>query len=95
MGFPKRPHDPNAVLDYPSDWTSWLPAGDTIVAATATVVGPNAADLTVEDVTFTTTKVVAWVSGGVVGRNYTLTFHITTNDGRADDRSMTLVCKER
>lgn len=95
MGFPKRNHDPNAVLDYPSSWVKWLPAGDTIVAATALLSGPNAADFTVEDTTFTTTKAVAWVSGGVPPRSATLTFHITTNDGREDDRSITLVAKER
>lgn len=95
MGFPKRNHDPNAVLDYPSDWSDWLPTGDTIVAATATLSGPNAADFTVENVTFTTTKAVAWVSGGVVPRSATLTFHITTDEGREDDRSITLVAKER
>lgn len=95
MGFPKRTHDPNAVLDYPSDWSAWLPPGDTLASATATFVGPNAADFTVEDTTFTTTKAVAWVSGGVPPRSATLTFHIVTVDGREDDRSITMVAKER
>lgn len=95
MGFPKRVHDPDAVLDYPSDWTDWLPEGDTIVSAVATMTGANAADFTVDETTFTTTKAVAWVSGGVPGRSADLNFHIVTDEGREDDRSITLVCKER
>jgi len=95
MAFPKRIHDPQAVLDYPANWADWLPEGDTIVAATATLSGPNAADFTVEETTHTTTKAVAWISGGVPPRSATLTYHITTADGREDDRSITLVAKER
>lgn len=95
MGFPKRLKDPDAILDFPSNWADWLSGGDTITAATATVVGPNASDLTVESTSHTTTKAVAMVSGGVIGRSYTLTFHITTANGLEDDRSITIVCKER
>lgn len=92
MGFPKRVHDPDAVLDYPSDWSDWLPSGDTIASATA-VITPD--DFNVDSVSHTTTKVIAYVSGGTVGVNGTLTYHIVTADGREDDRSVTLVCKER
>lgn len=93
MGFPKRVKDPDAVLDYPADWSDWLPAGDTISDATAAL--SSGASFNVESVSFTATTVVAWVSGGTVAENATLTYHVTTADGREDDRSITLVCKER
>lgn len=92
MGFPKRVKDPDAVLDYPSDWSDWLPEGDTITSATATL---SDATMTVDSVSHTTTTVVAYVSGGSVGVNPVLTFHVVTAEGREDDRSITLVCKER
>lgn len=80
--------DPDAHLDYGWDWSAWLDSGDTI--ATAEVVGDTAGGITVEDITHTDTTVTAWVSGGTVGRSYTLACRITTTDGRTDDRTLQL-----
>ena len=91
MAFPKRVHDPDAVLDYPVDWSDWLPEGDTIESATVTAeVG-----VTVGTVDVTSPVVTAWISGGTVGATYDVTYHIVTAEGREDDRSITLVVKER
>lgn len=101
MGFPKRVHDPDAVLDYPSNWTAWLPEGDTITNATAMakdpLTGAASTYFAVDSVTHTDTYAVAMVSASAdsVGKKATLTFHITTAEGREDDRSMTLVGQER
>lgn len=89
----KFTHDPQARLDYDSNWTQWLAAGETIVAHT--VVATGSGPVEVESSSVIGGKVVAWVSGGTVGSACKLTFHIETNAGRKDDRSMTLTIKDR
>lgn len=83
--------DPNAVLDYKIDWTAWMPTNDKIVAS---VYASSDADLVVDDSMFDDLTSTVWLSGGVAGERYTVTNHITTEDGREDDRSITIVCKE-
>lgn len=86
--------DPDAVLDYPFDWTEWLAEiSDTIVTATAAVTGSVLVDSCTVDLAGLI--VVPIVSGGTVGEKCVLTVHITTNDGRQDDRSIYLQIKER
>lgn len=102
MKFKKLVKDPQAVLDYATDWapltngsglTNWLQNGETITAATVVAE----AGLTVNSFSITTnaTKVVAWLSGGTVGQTYRVTFHITTSLGRQDDRTMIIEIVQR
>jgi hypothetical protein len=87
----KYTKDPQAVLDYKIDWTEWMPANDKIVASTFT---SSDVELTVDDSLFTDFTATVWLSGGVAGERYTVTNHIVTEDGREDDRSLTIVCKQ-
>lgn len=87
----KAVKDPNAVLDYKWDWTDWMPDNDRIVASTFTVDDPAVA---VEDTLFDDTTTTAWLSGGTAGETYVVTNHIVTEDGREDDRSIKIVCKQ-
>jgi len=84
--------DPDASLDYGHDWTDWLVAGDTISSSTwaITPTGP-----TLTNSTNDTTSTTVWVEGCTAGVTYTLTNHVTTDDGREDDRSLTLRCRQR
>lgn len=86
-------HDPNAVLDYSRDWTDWLGATDTIATASWTksgsiVIGTSQVDPTGKVAT-------VWISGGTAGEKCSLTCHITTTEGRQDDRTYYLKVKER
>jgi hypothetical protein len=88
--------DPNAVLDFGWDWADsakgpWLTEGDTIATATVTVPDGITLDSTDND----DTTVTAWLSGGTVGASYTVTCHVTTSQGRADDRSIRITIRER
>lgn len=83
--------DPSAVLDYRIDWAEWLPDDDKIVNATFIVSDD---DIVVEDVLYTDSSATVWLSGGVAGQRYTVTNHIVTEDGREDDRSIIIVCKD-
>lgn len=75
--------DPNAVLDYVFNWSSWLQSGETISSSTFTVE----TGITKDSETNTTTSATVWLSGGTEGNRYTITNRVTTNQGRTDDRS--------
>lgn len=83
--------DPAAVLDYAFDWSAWLAAGETITAHTITVTG----SLVVGAHTVLAGVVTAWLSGGVAGETYTATCHITTSQGRQDERSIAVQAVDR
>lgn len=82
--------DPDAVLDYQIDWSTWL-GTDTISASAWTV----ATGLTKDSSTNTTTTATVWLSGGTVDTSYTVTNKIVTAGGRTDERTITIVVRER
>jgi hypothetical protein len=82
--------DPNAVLDYVIDWTTWL-GSDTISSSTWTV--PTG--ITQVQATNTTKLATIWLSGGTAGELYTLTNRIVTTGGRTEDRSITIAVRGR
>lgn len=84
--------DPDAVLDYVIDWSVWpLADGEIITASTWTA--PAGITVDSEDNDNTTTTV--WLSGGTDGTKYLLTNHVTTSEGREDDRTIRITVRER
>jgi hypothetical protein len=82
--------DPQAVLDYGTDWARWL-NDDTITASTWTV--PDG--ITKDSDSHTATATVVWLSGGTAGKTYRVTNHIVTAAGRQDDRTLLIAVRER
>lgn len=82
--------DPDDVLDYKINWSSWL-SGDTIATSAWT---KNSTDIDIDSIENTTTQTVVWVSGGEVGRSYTFTNHIVTAAGREKDYSIIISIEE-
>ena len=82
--------DPNAVLDYQIDWETWLDS-DTISTSTWTV--PTG--ITKDSDTNSTTTTTIWLSGGTAGTSYTLLNRVVTAGGRTDDRSITIIVREK
>jgi len=81
--------DPDATLDYEFDWSAWLlPLSDTI--ASVDWILSDGLTLVADD--FTVLTATAFVSGGVLGTDETLTCRITTvsTPPRVDDRTITL-----
>lgn len=83
--------DSDAVLDYEFNWAdhpdgSWLSPSETIVSYSI-IASPG---ITVDSDTNDGEKVTVWLSGGTAGNPYTVTCRITTNQGRTDDRTMTI-----
>lgn len=83
--------DPDAVLDYAVDWTEWLTEGETITDSTWLV--PDG--LTEDSASHTTSRATVWLAGGTAGTRYAVTNRITTDQGRTDDRTITIDVKER
>lgn len=75
----KQPAD---RLDYDVEYDKWLPDGDALSLASATVDQPG---LTIDSVQVIGTVVKVWLSGGDDGITYKVTVSVTTNDGRVKD----------
>ena len=82
--------DPDAVLDYTIDWETWLDS-DTISTSTWTV--PSG--ITKASDTNTTTTTTIWLSGGTAGTSYDLLNRVVTAGGRTDDRTITIIVREK
>lgn len=79
--------DPDAVLDYQHDWSTWLGA-DTISTSTWTASG-----LTVDSDSNTTTTATVWLSGGTTGQVVTVTNRVVTAGGRTEDIELVIRVK--
>lgn len=95
MAFPRRVHDPDAVLNYPINLKDFAAKGDPAVAISATITpaGPTIDNTPVLDdgIAFATVN----GAGMELRKSYTLTFHFTLTSGQEDDRSLTIFCAER
>lgn len=94
--------DPNAVLDYKFDWkalangsgdSNWLADGETITSKTVTPATGITKDS--DTLTDTNTSVTVWLSGGTAGVDYTVACRIVTSAGRTDERTVTVMVRQR
>jgi hypothetical protein len=81
--------DPNAVLDYQVNWSTWLGA-DTIQSSSWVVP----AGITKTSESNTTTTATVWLSGGTAGQEYLVVNRIVTVGGRTEDRGLRIVVAE-
>lgn len=101
VAIPTIPKSVVAVLDYGIDLSipqtpragPWLQPGEYVTSLTVTSsdpalvinsfgIVPNAAGVMA--------LCVVWLSGGVLGKTYLVTFTFTTNEGRTDERSISI-----
>jgi hypothetical protein len=78
--------DPEAVLDWRFDWSSWLADGETISTSTMTV----SAGLVLDSDGHSATSTTAWLSGGTAGAVYSVANRIVTSSARTDERTITI-----
>jgi hypothetical protein len=84
--------DPGDVLDYILDIGPAIVGndGDGIATLSVTVSPSNPGDLVVQRTTADGSRVILWLSEGQAGTVYTITFVITTINGRSLQRSVLL-----
>jgi hypothetical protein len=90
--------DPSAVLTYTLDWgTNWLETGDGIATQSVSVAArSNDPDpVTVAGSGIVDNKTYARLSGGVSGKQYTVTTTVTTNNGLVDSRAYKVYVENR
>jgi hypothetical protein len=84
--------DPGDVLDYILDIAPAIVGndGDGIATLSMSVAPSTPGDLVVQSTTADGSRVILWLSGGQAGTIYTITFSITTINGRSLHRSVLL-----
>jgi hypothetical protein len=84
--------DPGDVLDYVLDIGPAIVGndGDGIATLSVTVSPSNPGDLLVQSTTADGSRIILWLSEGQAGVIYTITFSITTINGRSLQRSVLL-----
>lgn len=92
--MPTYTHDPDADLDYGLSWVDWLATGEII---TSSSWAPETGDgnLLLHDPTHDDTTTTVWCDEGTDGVDYVLVNHIETDQGRDDDRTITIKVRER
>ncbi len=81
---PKAPAD---RLDFGFDHSAGLLSGETLVGAT---VAETPAGLTIDAITISGTRAIAWITGGMANTGYALTSTAVTSQGRTIVASETL-----
>jgi hypothetical protein len=85
--------DPDATLDYKRNWGPWLADADDDTIVTSTWIVPDG--LTKDSESNDTTTATVWLSGGTAGLSYDVVNRITTAQGRTDDRTLIIMCRQR
>jgi hypothetical protein len=86
--------DPDAILDYVVDWSSWLD-GDTISSSDWIVPAEPAGPPAVDSDAFSATTTTVWLSGGTDGETYEFVNRVDTAGGRRDDRTVKFKMKHK
>lgn len=90
--------DPQAQLVYSMEWNQWLPQGDTIQTVAYTLqVRANDPQPLIKESEGVQSGHITYVelSGGQVGKTYTVTAEITTVDGSVDRRNFRVKVENR
>jgi len=84
--------DPGDILDYILDIGPAIVGndGDGIGTLSVSLLPSNPGDLVLQSATADGSRVILWLSGGQAGTIYTITFGITTINGRSLQRSVLL-----
>jgi hypothetical protein len=84
--------DPGDILDYILDIGPAIVGndGDGIGTLSVSLSPSNPGDLALQSTTADGSRIILWLSGGLAGTIYTITFSITTINGRSLQRSVLL-----
>lgn len=81
--------DPDAVLDFAIDWSTWLADGESISAVDWTVTGATKGTTSVAN-----GVAVVWLSAPT-GTEISAACKVTTDSGRIDERTLLITVAER
>lgn len=84
--------DPNARLDYSVNWTRWLD-GDSLQTVSWFITPPTG--LASVSTSNTTGIATIWLASGTAGQVFQVRNHIITAGGREDDRTFTIIVRNK
>lgn len=92
--------DPDALLDFGFDWSSWLEDGETITTSNWSISQIQGDSATLAEASSPSASndgevVKTWLEGGEAGELYRVTNSIVTDESREDDRSFLLSISQR
>ena len=87
--------DPEATLDYAIDWGAEYLSGDAIAASEWSVSPDEPGGAAIAGSQFDLLLTTVQVAGGIAGKIYRITNHVTTAGGREDSRSIILRVEKR
>lgn len=90
--------DPEAQLIYSLDWSQWLPTGDSLASVVYSLqVRANDPAPLIKNTEGVQSGTISYVelSGGQVGKIYTVTAEVTTTDGNIDRRNFRVKVENR
>lgn len=87
--YTKQPAD---QLDYDVDFSKWLPDGDTVTTAVATVDIED--ELVIDTIQVSSQIVKVWLSAGTDGSTYTVTVTASTSGGRVKETEFKMRIRE-
>jgi hypothetical protein len=83
--------DPDAVLWYAIDWSTWL--GEATITGSTWEVPTGLTQ--VGAAAFTATEAKIKLSGGTAGQRYNVRNRITTSGGETNDHTLVITCAEQ
>ncbi len=87
--------DPEAALDYALDWGAEYLSGDALLDSSWSVTPDEPGGAAIVGSQFDLLVATVQVAGGVPGKIYRVTNHVTTASGREDSRSIILRVERR
>jgi hypothetical protein len=87
--------DPEAVLDYAVDWGAEYLSGDALLTSSWSVSPDEPGGAAIAGSQFDLLIATVQVGGGLAGKIYRVTNHVTTVSGREDSRSIILRVEKR
>lgn len=87
--------DPAAVLDYAVDWGADYLSGDALADSSWSISPEEPGGAAIAGSHFDLLVATVQVAGGIPGKLYRVTNHVTTASGREDSRSIILRVEKR
>jgi hypothetical protein len=87
--------DPEAVLDYAIDWGAEYLSGDALADSSWSIHPEEPGGAAIAGSQFDLLVTTVQVAGGINGKIYRVTNHVTTASGREDSRSIILRVEKR
>jgi len=87
--------DPGATVDWMVDWAAGYLDQQTLADSQWLVAPDEEGGVCITSQLVTEGRSAATMAGGIAGHVYRVTNRITTNDGRTDERSLTISVEQR